>query len=184
MFTFSSLGQSMHEVRVLKRGIKYVGLFVVGLWIASVAYPVMHECAHAIVARAVGAAVREVYVLVDPHVSCDLYRINTIGGALIGWAGCVLPFLVAVLLRPHTFWIWYAVFVLRVISVFSCLLAGVSTLMYMCGKPMPEDDMTQLLTLYPQCRGWCLLLAVALSVIGMVVLVRDKPFERCAAYFV
>lgn len=150
---------------------------------AIVVYPSMHEIAHALVAWAVGAEVKAVHVFSEPQVLCDLRNVNDVGTVLIGWSGCVLPLVFSLLLRPRHFWIWYAVFVLRGISVFACALAEVSVWMFVCGRPMTNDDITQLLQLCPQSLWISFCLAAVLFAIGTVALVHDKPFDRCAAYF-
>ena len=47
----------------MKDTIKAIGLFVVGLTVAAIVYPVMHELAHSLVAIAVGARVVEINIL-------------------------------------------------------------------------------------------------------------------------
>lgn len=168
----------------MKNAVKYTGLFAVGLWMAMVVYPALHEGSHAAVAWLLGAPVAEVQVLSAPYVRCDVGRASAVAVECIGWSGSVLPWLGSILVRPRSFWGWYAVFVWRCIAVFSCVLAGVSTLLYIWGTPLPYDDVTQLLTLFPHHWRGYLLLSAVLSVTGSVLLARERPFHRCVAYFV
>lgn len=168
----------------VKNGIRYVALFAVGLGMVILIYPALHEGGHALVAWLMGIPVVEAQVLSAPRVQCDLRNATAVATECVGWGGVVLPLLLSFLCRPRRFWVWYAVFVWRCIAVFACVLAGVSTVLFVCGAPMPDDDMTRLLVLFPhRWRGY-LLLSSALSAFGVAWLVRDHPFRRCAAYFV
>lgn len=169
---------------IVKDGIRYVGLFAVGLGMATVIYPALHEGGHAVVAWLLNVPVVAVHMVLEPCVQCDLRDAVAVAPVCIGWGGVVLPLVVSALLRPRSFWTWYAVFVWRCIAVFACGWMGVSALLFVYGTPPADDDMTLLLELFPHHWWGHVALSAALSTMGTVLLVRDHPFRRCAAYFV
>ena len=167
----------------VKDGIRYAGLLVVGLGVATLLYPAMHEWGHVVAAWLLDVPVMDVHLLVEPRVQCDFRDVVSVAPVYIGWGGVVLPLVVSALLRPRSFWVWYAVFVWRCIAVFACVWMGVSVLLFVYGTPPADDDMTLLLQMFPHHWWGHLLLSVVLSTVGSVFLVREHPFRRCAAYF-
>ena len=76
----------------MKDTIKAIGLFIVGLAVAVIVYPVLHELAHSLVAIAVGARVVEINILPVPSVLCDIQAVDNTGIVAIGMSGMLLPF--------------------------------------------------------------------------------------------
>lgn len=56
--------------------IKAIGLLVVGLLVAIIGYPILHELGHAVIALIVGARVVEINIIPLPNVLCDVENID------------------------------------------------------------------------------------------------------------
>lgn len=167
----------------MKYVIKVSALFLVGLLMAIIIYPMMHEFGHSLTAVLVGAKVIEINLFPIPNVLCDISNTDNTGIVFIGFSGMMMPFLFSVVNNPKWFWTWYANFVLRGICVLSFVVATVSTLSFIAGAPMPNDDITQILLLWQNGQWLCLLTSVFCASMAILILVKEKPFNRCFEYF-
>ena len=137
------------EVKELKDTIKAIGLFVVGLTVAAIVYPVMHELAHSLVAIAVGARVVEINILPVPNVLCDVKSVDSTGMVAIGMSGMLLPYFLSVVFKAKNFWLWYANYIVKGISALAFVISTISTACFFMGAPLPNDDTTQILAVWP-----------------------------------
>ena len=62
----------------MKDILKYLGLFFVGLFVAIIIYPFLHEAGHSMAAILVGAKVIDFNLLPLPYVTCEVSSLNTI----------------------------------------------------------------------------------------------------------
>ena len=177
------IGKNKPEVSALKNILKYIGLFVIGLTMAVVIYPVIHEFSHSVVATVIGVTVIKVSIFPLPYVLCDMVNSSIINVVAVGMSGIVLPFALSLLIKTKNFWIWYANYIIVGISTFSFAITIVSTILFMMGKPMNNDDVTQILTLYPDAGWFVLVIAVLLLAIGIIKLSRAGLISRCVDYF-
>ncbi len=162
---------------------KVLGLLGIGLVTAVLIYPLLHEAGHVLTSVLLGGRVVALSWLPLPSVVSEVGRLSAAATALIGWGGLLLPALLSLLLRPRRFCLWYGVFVLRFICLLSFLLAAASAVCYTLGHPLPNDDITTLLSL---CGGgertaFCCSLAGALLL--LYSLFKTHPLIRCHAYF-
>ena len=167
----------------MKYVIKVSALFLVGLLMAVIIYPIMHELGHSLTAVLVGAKVIEINLLPLPNVLCDISNTDNTGIVFIGFSGMVIPFLFSAVIKPKGFWLWYSNFVLRGISALSFVVAIISTLSFIAGSPMPNDDITQILLLWQNGQWLCLVTSVFFATMAVWKLVKEKPFNRCFEYF-
>lgn len=87
----------------MKLTIKVTALFLVGLFIAVIVYPVMHELSHSVTAMLVGAEVVEINLFPLPNVLCDVAGIDEIGIVFIGLSGMIIPFFISAVFKPKSF---------------------------------------------------------------------------------
>lgn len=167
----------------MKDIIKTIGLFIVGLTVAVIIYPVMHELAHSIVAIMVGARVIEINIFPLPNVLCEVSKTDSVGIVAIGIGGMLLPFLFSVVIKPRFFWGWYANFIVKGICFLSFVIATISTIFYIIEKPLANDDITQILTVWENGHRLCICVFVLLSAIALKQLIKEKPFQKCLNYF-
>lgn len=167
----------------MKDTIKAIGLFIVGLTVAIVVYPLMHELAHSIVALAVGAKVIEINMFPIPNVLCEIGSVDSTGIVAIGMSGMLLPYFLSVVFKPKNFWLWYANYIVKGISALAFVISTISTVCFFMGAPLPNDDTSQVLAVWPSGKWICLLLSIILAVSAIARLIREKPFVHCMRCF-
>lgn len=168
----------------MKDFIKGFGLLAVGLIVAIIIYPIMHECGHAFFALLVGADVISIRILPTPFTVCNIKEVNTVGQIIIGFGGILFPVLLSLLTLRKFFWIWYANFVFKLITIWSVILGIISGLLFINGYPMKNDDITQILMIWPKGEIFSILSLIIIFTLLVISIVREKPFKRCLDYFI
>lgn len=167
----------------MKDTIKAIGLFIVGLTVAVVVYPLMHELAHSIVAIAVGARVVEINILPIPSVLCDVGSVGSTDMVAIGMSGMLLPYFLSAVFKPKNFWLWYANYIVKGISALAFAISTISTVCFFMGTPLPNDDTTQMLVVWSSGKWICLFISIILMVFSVASLIREKPLVHCMRHF-
>lgn len=163
--------------------IKAIGLLVVGLLVAIIGYPILHELGHAVIALIVGARVIEINILPLPNVLCNVENVDCASMVAIGLSGMIVPLLISTIIKSKLFLAWYANYIVKVISLLAFIISAISSVCFMVGKPLPNDDITQILIVWSGGESMCLLLSIALAAITIRMLILEKPIERCLVYF-
>lgn len=167
----------------MKDTMKAIGLFVVGLTVAVIVYPVLHELAHSLIAIAVGARVIEINILPVPSVLCDVKSVDSTGMVAIGMSGMLLPYFLSAVIRPKSFWLWYANYIVKGISALAFVISTISTVCFLAGSPLPNDDTTQTLMTWSGGKWICLVISFSLAILAIVRLIQEKPLANCIKYF-
>lgn len=167
----------------MKDIIKAIGLFVVGLTVAVIVYPVMHEFSHSVVALAVGAKVIEVNIFPVPSVLCDVQTIGNTDMVVIGMSGMLLPYFLSAVIKPKGFWMWYANYVVKGISTLAFLISTISTVCFLSGNPLPNDDITQTLMIWSNGSWLCLAVSLILLILAIIKMIQERPLVHCMKYF-
>lgn len=167
----------------MKDTIKAIGLFVVGLFVAVIIYPVLHELAHSLIALTVGAKVIEINILPVPSMLCDVKSVDSTGMVAIGMSGMLLPYFLSAVIRPKSFWIWYANYIVKGISALAFVISTISTVCFLMGNPLPNDDTTQTLMVWSGSKWICLAMSMGFAVLAIVRLIQEKPLANCMKYF-
>ena len=159
------------------------GLLAVGLFMAVVGYPMLHETGHMLAALISGGKVVKFLVYPQPGVLCEVSRVSEAGIVLISLGGMLLPLLFAMLPIYKRFWLWYAGFVLRGICLLSFVLSAVASVAFAMGVPIAEDDVTRVLERFPD--GVWLLCATfaAASVLTVFFMIQSRPLRQITCYF-
>ena len=167
----------------MKDFFKIIGLVIVGLLMAIIIYPFLHEVGHSLVALLVGARITNFNILPIPFVECEVSSIDVTGQTLIGLGGIVFPFMLSMMVKPKLFWGWYASLILRGISVYSVILSIIATVLHINGNSWQNEDIVRVLRLFP--NGTWLLLAVLciMGIYGLIRLLKEKVLSRCIDYF-
>lgn len=110
-----------------------IGLIAVGLFVAVIIYPFLHETGHTLIALLVGAKITRFNILPIPFVECEISAVDIKGQIFIALGGIVFPYALSMILKPKHFWGWYANFVLKGISVYSVILSVIASVFYMKG---------------------------------------------------
>lgn len=167
----------------MKDILKYLGLFFVGLFVAIIIYPFLHEAGHSIAAILVGANVREFNLLPLPYVTCEVSNLNTTSMILIGLAGMFLPTLISIIVRPTSFWFWYCNLVMKIICLLSFVISLIAMLLYLFGVTIKNEDIVQVIDIWNN-GVFILILTMALSMIGIIrSIIKQKPLIKIMDYF-
>lgn len=167
----------------MKDTIKAIGLFVVGLFVAVIVYPVMHELAHSLVAILVGARIVEINILPVPSVLCDVRMVDTTGIVVIGMSGMLLPYFLSAVIKPKSFWLWYANYIVKGISALAFVISTISTVCFLVGSPLPNDDTTQTLMTWSDGKWICLVISFCLTIFAIVKMIQERPLAHCMRHF-
>lgn len=183
MFNVLFSGKNYKRGDTLKDFLKMIGLIIVGLLVAVIIYPFLHEIGHSIIALLVGARITDFNILPIPFVECEVSAVDITGQTLIGLGGIVFPFMLSMILKPKWFWGWYASLILRGISVYSVILSIIATVLHINGNSWQNEDIVQVLHLFPN-GTWLLLIVLSvMGTYGLMRLLKDKVFSRCIDYF-
>ncbi|MCD8047342.1 MAG: hypothetical protein LUD80_01970 [Clostridiales bacterium] len=165
----------------LKMFIKGVGMLVVGLSVAVLLYPLLHEGGHTLAALAVGAEVRDFRLFPLPSILCNAAGLDAGAMAMVGIGGMTLPLLLSLAVAPRSFWPWYVVTLLRGINILSLVIAAATTLSYLSGHLLPQEDITVVLDV---CDAAPATLAVSPCLTALLAgrIAADEPIKRIEAY--
>lgn len=167
----------------MKDILKYVGLFLVGLFIAIILYPFLHEAGHSMMAILVGAKVIDFNLLPLPYVTCEVSSLNTTSMILIGLAGMFIPALISIILRPESFWFWYCNLVIKFICFLSFVISFVAIVLYLFGITIKNEDIIQVIDIWNN-GVFVLIITMALSMIGIIrSIIKQKPVTKIMDYF-
>lgn len=161
---------------------KCLWIAAIGLAVAVIGYPLLHEAGHVLAALAVGARVVSVHLLPTPHVVCDMADVSALGIAAVGLGGICLPSALALMLRPRSFGGWYAVLLLRGIGVLACALSLIAVVLYAVGIPLPQEDVVQVIAAHESSAPLLFALLLVLGVATVRAIRRDRPMRRILAY--
>lgn len=167
----------------MKDTIKAIGLFVVGLFVAVIAYPVMHELAHSLVAILVGARIIEINILPMPSVLCEVGSVDSAGIVAIGMSGMLLPYFLSAVFKPKNFWLWYANYVVKGISALAFTISTISTMCFLTGNPLPNDDTTQTLMTWSNGKWICLTISLGFAIFAIIRMIQERPLAHCMRHF-
>lgn len=132
----------------MKDVFKCFGLLIVGLFVAVIGYPFLHETGHSIIALAVGAKVIDFSLLPLPYVICEISMINGFGLILIGLSGMYLPMIFSLIIRPKSFWFWYGILITKGICILSFVISLVSIVLYNFGVNVLNEDIVQIMNIF------------------------------------
>ncbi len=167
---------------VIKYIRKFGMLFIIGIIVAIILYPLIHELGHALTAILVGADVVEINLFPVPNILCNLKGVGSFEVTLIGFGGSMLPFLLTIYWEPKNFEVWYSCFMIRGISFLSFVISFVSVILFVVGNPVVNEDITQVLMITPYMAPLYGILCVLLASIQALVIIRSKPLQRCEKF--
>ena len=167
----------------MKDAAKLLGLLAVGLFTAVLLYPFLHEFGHAAAAILAGAKVEEFHLLPLPNVLCNMRGVCAAGKAWIGAGGIALPIVIAALPCPKGFWTWYIRLLLKGISLLAVLISAVSAVLFLYGRPVANEDITQMLQLLPQIRYTVFPLLAAAAALLVCGIRRMRPLQTVCSFF-
>ena len=167
----------------MKFFLKISCLFIIGIITAVIVYPILHELSHSIMCIFWGAEIIEINMLPYPSVLCNVSDVDTIGTIVIGMSGMLLPYIFVNIIKVKFFWIWYATYIVKVISALAFVISNISSFCFLVGKPWPNDDTTQILMMWGDNKWIFLVILIILSIVAVFGLVSEKPLKKCFENF-
>ncbi len=168
----------------MKNTVKLLGVLFFGLLTAVIIYPILHESGHSVAA---GAEILEFNLFPFPNILCNMTNISNIGRVFIGLNGMILPVVfsavISLLSKNKNFWIWYVTFILNGIGLLSTVMSIAAIFLFNIGKPIVNEDVTQVMQAIPNSNIFILFLMSAITIWLIVKIKFDKPLEKCLAYF-
>lgn len=137
-------------------------LLLCGLFIAVIVYPFLDELGYSLAAVLFGAKVIEFHLLAIPNILCNSAGLSIFLLLMIGFSGMMLPFSISMLIRPKNYYMWYGGFVLKGISLLSFIISIVAVILYLCGSPVINEDVTQIIN-FNALSLWQILIAVMVT---------------------
>lgn len=114
-------------------------------------------------------------------------NISNIGRVFIGLNGMILPVVfsavISLLSKNKNFWICYVTFILNGIGLLSTVMSIAAIFLFNIGKPIVNEDVTQVMQAIPNSNSFILFLMSAITIWLIVKIKFDKPLEKCLAYF-
>lgn len=136
----------------------------IGLFVAIVGYPLLHELGHSLAAVLLAGKVLDFQLLPLPNILCDSTGLSTLFISIIGLSGMALPFLVSVCIRTKGYYLWFAGLILKGINFLSFFISIIAVFMYMGGNPINNEDVTQVIS-FQAMSPWQVLIAVLLPAV-------------------
>lgn len=171
----------------MKDAIKLLSILFFGLLTAIIIYPFLHELGHSIAAILSGAKILEFNLFPSPNVLCNIGSASKFGRIFIGLGGMMVPILfsvmISILLSKKSFWIWYSTFVLDGISLLSTVISIVAIILFYLGKEIINEDVIQILQMYPNSIMLVLTFILFLTIVLIVKIRLDQPIDKFLAYF-
>lgn len=165
---------------------KLLGILFFGLLTAVVIYPFLHETGHSIAAFLLGAEVLEFNLFPIPNVLCNMKNLPDNRIFLVGLGGLFFPVLFAAVIQKvfhNRFWCEYVSFVLNGISLFASLLSVIAVGFFYLGKPIENEDVTQILHIFPDSGIAILIITIFITLYLVMTIIIGKPIRKCLAYF-
>ena len=156
---------------------------MVGLSVAVVVYPFLHETGHSIVALAVGAEIVDFSLLPLPYVTCEVSMVSKFGLILIGLSGIYLPMIFSLIIRPKSLWLWYGVRLSKGICLLSFIISLLSIILNKIGIKVLNEDIVQIMDIW--IKGDLILSVLMFLSITIVIrsIIKEKPINRIMLYF-
>lgn len=155
-----------------------IWLLPIGLLCAVIIYPFLHELGHSLTAILLGAEILQITWFPVPSVLCRMSSLNTMRYVLVGLSGVVFPVTLCLFISSNRFWIWYSIFVMRLIVIWSLILAEISLFLFHRGIAFSNDDITLILEKTPKLDWLYGLLIVALLFAVCISVSKSKPIQR------
>lgn len=162
---------------------QWIGVFFIGLLTATVVYPLLHEGGHCLAALLVGGSVDAWCLFPLPCVTCEIAGVGRLGLTLVGLGGMLLPLLLTWLIYLKRPWLRLFGLYLNGICLLSFAISSYACVQFCVGTPLPREDITKVLMLYPEKAN---VLMAALAVLMAVILLQvrlARPITQTVKYY-
>lgn len=151
-----------------------IELLGIGLFVAVLLYPFLHEAGHSICAIIFGAKVVDFTLFPLPSILCNVTGVGEVGIACISVSGMLFPIFVSFLISGQRFGMCYTRMLLRMISALAFAISAVSVLLHV----NPQDDMFHVMKILICARWTVPLFCGVIAALMIVLIVREKPLTE------
>lgn len=166
----------------MKMSLNLAVLLFLGLFIAILWYPFLHELGHGMVAVLVGASIEDFRMFPVAYVLCNVYGIGDFGQVLIGISGMLFPFICGIIINCKNFWLWYVGLVLNIIPTIAFTISIVGCFLFE-KNPIQNDDITQILNINAIPKIFWIIVFSVLIIWSVFRIINSCPITRCDNYF-
>lgn len=153
-------------------------IFVIGLFTAVILYPCLHESGHSLFAVALGGKVTEFNLFPLPSIVCNVNGLKASTAAFIGLGGLLFPLIFTALVNVKNFWVWLIGIYISFINFLSYLISLYGCIAYAYSIPVVNEDVTQIIDIYPRAFSGLIILLIALMGIVAFQVVKSKGLQR------
>lgn len=177
------MGNISVEVIAMKNVAKLIGITCLGLFIAIIGYPILHELGHSLVAMIVGAEVIEFNLFPLPNILCNIGGVGLIGSTMIGVGGMLLPFVFSLLIYSKNFWLWCTGLIINIICMISFVISDIGCVAFLNSVPIKNEDITSILNVYPNSIYlWIMIFSLAIAY-TVFCICKSSPIYTFIKYF-
>lgn len=163
--------------------LKTIEILFIGLVVAILIYPLLHEIGHSFFAVLSGIKVLEFEISPIPSVLCNMSDASVLQYILIGLGGMVFPFIVSVAFHPKHFVWWYIDFVVKIISMIAFGISIVGIIMYKTNTPIRNEDITTTLQAAPDLWVSLLLLCILAELVLILSIIKSQPIKHIEKFY-
>ena len=163
--------------------INLIIMIVLGLFVAIIIYPALHEFGHMFIAIIVGADLVEFNLFPIPNVLFDVGKISIASNVMIGAGGVILPFILSVTINSKRFWLWYIGLIINIICCVSFIISVLGCALFSFSKPIENEDISQMLNFCPNTVILWMILFIILIAYTVIRICKSHPLKRCIEYF-
>lgn len=153
-------------------------IFAIGLFTAVILYPFLHESGHSLFAIALGGKITEFNLFPLPNIVCNIAGLESRTVAFIGLGGLLFPLIFTTLVNVKNFWAWLIGIYISFITFLSYLISLHGCIAYAYGTPVVNEDVTQIIDLYPNAFSGLIILLIALMGVVAFQVVKSKGLQR------
>ena len=153
-------------------------IFAIGLFTAVILYPFLHESGHSLFAIAFGGKITEFNLFPLPNIVCNIAGLESRTVAFIGLGGLLFPLIFTTLVNVKNFWAWLIGIYISFITFLSYLISLYGCIAYAYGTPVVNEDVTQIIDLYPNAFSGLIILLIALMGVVAFQVVKSKGLQR------
>lgn len=169
----------------MKDLLKVIFTMIIGLTIAIVIYPFIHELGHFIACKLVGAEVSKFSVL-PAFVECNILNLSKHDIISIGVSGNLLPTIICIIMtlivKPKNIYVWY----IKTHFTFTCWLSWVLSLVniiavklgYEDTNIVNTEDIASLVIRYADISTWCFSLCIVMIVISQTCIINKTAINQ------